>query len=51
MNRVLMLIALVVFLGFLAILAVEVPSPDLLVVIALTAGLVVYDFWSSSRSG
>ena len=49
MTRLLALIAFAVFTGFLAILAFEVPSPDLIAVILLTTALVAYDFFSSTR--
>ena len=48
MNRILALFAFAVFAGFLAILGLEVPSPDLLVVIAISLALAGYDFWRSS---
>ena len=49
MTRLLALIAFVVFAGFVAILAFEVPSPDLIPVIALTTALVAYDLLTSTR--
>ncbi|MFZ7092534.1 hypothetical protein [Primorskyibacter sp. 2E233] len=48
MNRMLALFAFVIFVGFLGILAFKVPSPDLVIVIALTILLVAYDFVTSS---
>jgi hypothetical protein len=48
MNRLLPLIALVIFAGFVGILAFKVPSPDLIIIILFTLGLVAYDFFSSS---
>lgn len=48
MNRLLALIAFLVLLAFVAILAVNVPSPDLLAVIVLTVALVAYDFLSAT---
>lgn len=48
MNRLVALIAFLVLVGFLAILATWVPSPDLLIVIGLTIVLVGYDFITSS---
>lgn len=48
MNRLTALIALATLVAFLAILAVEVPSPDLIAVIVLTIALVAYDMFSSS---
>ena len=50
MNRILAIVAFLVFVGFLAILGLKVPSPDLLAVIALTVVLAGIDFWRS-RSG
>ena len=49
MTRLIALIAFVVFAGFVAILAFEVPSPDLIAVIALTTALVAYDLLTSTR--
>ena len=51
MNRLIALFAFIVFAGFLAILAFEVPSIDLVIVILLTLGLVAYDFATSSGNG
>lgn len=51
MGRLIALFAFVIFAGFLVILGVEVPSPDLLVIIAFTLALVAYDMWSSSKNG
>lgn len=48
MNRLTALFAFLVFAGFLAILVIEVPSIDLVLVIALTAALAGYDFLTSS---
>ena len=50
MNRLLALIAFATLAAFLAILAIEVPSPDLVAVIVLTVALVGYDFLTSSGS-
>ena len=47
MPRLLALLAFVTFAGFVAILAIEVPSPDLVAIIVLTVVLVAYDFWTS----
>lgn len=49
MNRLLALFAFAIFLGFVGILAFEIRSPDLIVVIALTTLLVGYDFVTSSK--
>ena len=43
MKRLLSLIALLIFAGFVGILAFEVPSPDLIIIILLTLGLVACD--------
>ncbi len=48
MNRLLALFAFVVFAGFLGILIIGVPSPDLIVIVLLTVGLVAYDMLTSS---
>lgn len=48
MNRLIALFAFAALAGFLAILAIEVPSPDLVAVIVLTVLLVGYDFLTSS---
>ena len=48
MNRILALFAFLIFLGFAAILAIKVPSPDLVIVVTLTVALVAYDFYTSS---
>lgn len=47
MNRILALFALIALGGFLAILAFEVPSPDLIIVVIITAALALYDFYRS----
>ncbi len=48
MNRFLALIAFAGFAAFVGILAWEVPSPDLVIVILVTLALVAYDFLTSS---
>ena len=48
MNRLLALFAFLVFAGFVAILGLEVPSIDLIIVIAFTTALVAYDLITSS---
>ncbi|WP_299813451.1 hypothetical protein [uncultured Jannaschia sp.] len=48
MDRFLALAAFATLAGFLAVLAIEVPSGDLIAVIVLTVALVGYDFVSSS---
>lgn len=50
MNRFLALMAFIVFCGFVGILALEVPSPDLVMVIVFTVVLVGYDFATSSKN-
>jgi hypothetical protein len=49
MTRLLALFAFLVLAGFLAILAFEVPSPDLVLVALLTVALVAWDFLSSAN--
>lgn len=49
MNRLLALVAFLTFAGFVLVLVVKVPSPDLIAVSLLTLALVAYDFLSSSR--
>ena len=49
MNRILALFAFVIFAIFLGILAFNVPSPDLLIVLGLTIVLVAFDFVTSCR--
>lgn len=52
MNRLLALFALAVLAGFLVILCLEVPSPDLIVVVAVAFVLAGFDFIRSAfRSG
>jgi hypothetical protein len=48
MNRLLALFAFLVFAAFLGILIMGVPSPDLIVIVLLTAGLVAWDMLTSS---
>ena len=50
MNRVLALFAFVTLAVFLLILAFNVPSPDLVIVIIITLAFVAYDFATSSRN-
>ncbi len=50
MNRLLAIFAFVIFLIFVGILAYEVPSIDLILVIVLTTALVAYDFVTSSQN-
>ena len=51
MRLLLALFAFACFAGFVAILAIEVPSPDLVAVIVFTLALVAYDFFTSARGG
>ena len=48
MNRLPSILGLLAFLGFLFILVVEVPSPDLIAVCGIAAALAIYDLWASS---
>lgn len=48
MTRLLAFVAFLVFCGFVGILIMEVPSPDLIAVALLTTVLVAYDFLTSS---
>jgi len=50
MNRLLALIAFAAISAFLLILAFEVPSIDLIIVIAVTLAFVAYDFVTSARN-
>lgn len=43
LDFVLKLIALVAFVGSLAVVAVKVPSPDLVIVIVVVAAMATYD--------
>lgn len=47
MNGIVAFFAFAVFTAFVAILAIKVPSPDLVAVILLTLALVAYDFVSA----
>jgi uncharacterized protein YqgC (DUF456 family) len=48
MTRLLAVLAFLVLLGFIGILVIEVPSPDLIAVAVLVLALVAYDFVTSS---
>lgn len=48
MNRLLALLAFLVLTGFLGILVMGVPHPDLIAIVALTVGLVAWDMITSS---
>ncbi|MEM5542858.1 hypothetical protein WNY61_08905 [Sulfitobacter sp. AS92] len=50
MNRLLALLAFLTIAAFLLILAVNVSSPDLVIIILITLGFVAYDFATSSRN-
>lgn len=50
MNRLLALVAFAILAAFLVILAIEVPSPDLIIVVVLTLILAAIDFLRSARS-
>ncbi|MDK3074471.1 hypothetical protein QO034_15335 [Sedimentitalea sp. JM2-8] len=49
MTRLLALVAFLFLVGFLAILALEVPSPDLVLVVLLTVVLVAWDFVTAAN--
>ena len=53
MDKVMALAAFGILTGFVAILVIWVPSPDLIAVVALTVALVAYDFFTatSNKSG
>jgi hypothetical protein len=44
-DKIMAVFALATMVAFLAVIAVWVPSVDLMVVIALVTALTVYDFW------
>ena len=48
MNKLMALLAFAVFVGFVGILIIYVPSPDLIAVVALSVALVGYDFFTSA---
>jgi hypothetical protein len=50
MNRILALFAFITLAVFLLILAFNVPSPDLVIIIVVTLGFVAYDFATSSKN-
>ncbi len=49
MNKLMALLAFATFAGFVAILVIYVPSPDLIAVVCLTVSLVGYDFFTSTK--
>lgn len=48
MEKLMALLAFSVFVGFVAVLIIYVPSLDLIAVVSLTVCLVAYDFVTSS---
>ncbi len=48
MNKLMAFLALAVLIGFLAILAIKVPSIDLIIVVVLTLVLAGYDVVTSA---
>lgn len=48
MNRILAIFAFAAIAVFLLILAFQVPSIDLIIVIAITLSFVAYDFFTSA---
>lgn len=49
LDKLLALLALAAFIGFLAILIGFVPRVDLTIVVVIGAALAIYDFWLSLR--
>ena len=49
MNRLLALLAFCCLAAFLAVLAFNVPSPDLIIITAVTVAFVAWDFLTSAR--
>lgn len=47
-DKLMAVAASLVLIGFLAILIIWVPSVDLILVVALTVSLVLYDVWTSA---
>jgi hypothetical protein len=45
LDRMLGLIALAFFIGFIGIIVVSVKQPAMIAVAAIGCGLVLYDFW------
>jgi uncharacterized membrane protein YfcA len=50
-DKLLAALAFLVFVGFVGILVVEVPSPDLIIVVAVAVCFVAYDMVTSLRNG
>ena len=48
LSRIMTLVALVIFLGFLGILVWHIPRLDLGLVLAVTVGLVLWDVFTAS---
>lgn len=46
-NLILALLAFAVLAGFFAILIIEVPSPDLIIISLFVVALAAYDFFTS----
>lgn len=51
MDKILMVLAILVLGGFLAILLIEVPRLDLGCIIAFTLAMMIYDFVFAGRPG
>lgn len=50
-DKIIAPIALVLFIGFIAFLAIYVNEPDLWIVLVAVAVMACYDFWQALRSG
>ena len=50
MNRFLALFAFITLAAFLLILAFKVPSPDLVIIVAITLAFIAFDLFTSSRN-
>lgn len=48
MDKLMALLAFSVFAGFVGILVIYVPSPDLIAVVGFSVALVGYDFFTSA---
>ncbi len=46
-DKVVAIFALLVFIGFLGILVIWVPEPDLVVVTVVVVAMAIYEFWRS----
>jgi hypothetical protein len=49
LDNVLKIVALAMFIAYIAVLAIWVPDPDLVVVLVVVAALAIYDFLIYSR--